>query len=297
MLSFPAMPQLTPLANQLAGSAPPGEPASVAVELAAHLEERLAAARAKWPAIELDDAVLLRRLWPERAQSPRTVAALVELHLEDLFLACACAEGDREAISVLESTVLARIPAWVASFAGVSAADVQQEMRQKLLLGPSAHLRDYAGRGALARWVRIGAHRCAIDMQRAVKPSGEGDEVEQLLASPDPEIDFVKLHDRETLRQVLRDAVRTLPAPARVLLRLHYLEGLSLERLAALERVHRATVARHLADARAEAMEAVRKLLRERLKLTDAEGMSFLRLLESRLDLSLRSAFSASQLQ
>ncbi len=80
-----------------------------------------------------------------------------------------------------------------------------------------------------------------------------------------------------------------------MLLRLHYLETFSLERLATLQQVHTSTIKRRLAEARADALAAVRKLLRERLRLSDDEGMSLLRFLESRMDLSLRSAFSISR--
>ncbi len=134
----------------------------------------------------------------------------------------------------------------------------------------------------------------AIGLQRRHKPV-EADAVDELLAGPDPQIDFVKLHDREALRNVLREAVRSLSAHDLGLLRLHYLEGLSLEKLAELEHVHRATVARHLAAARAAALERVHALLRERLKLTPEEGASLLRLVRSRLDLSLRGALGDVQ--
>jgi len=257
---------------------------------------RLAAARASWPAIKLDDATFFDHLWPAAPAPPRApsdLAALAALHLEDLFLACACIQGDRAALSALELSVLARVPGWAARFQGVHPEDVQQELRQKLLLPPTPRLLEYSGRGSLVRWVRVAASRCAIDLQRKT-PVRETDPIDQLLAGPDPEIDFVKLHDREALREVLREALRALPSEARLLLRLHYLESLSLERMATLKRVHAATIKRHLAEARDDALQLVRKLLRERMRLTDAEGSSLLRLLESRLDLSLRSAFSIS---
>jgi RNA polymerase sigma-70 factor (ECF subfamily) len=255
------------------------------------LRERLAAARARFPAVKLDDEAFFEGL---RARAPKGADDLAALHTDDLFIALACARGDRAAIAELEASVLSQVPRWLGRFEGLGADEVQQELRQKLLIGQKPHLLDYGGRGALDRWIRVAATRCAIDLQRRQKPV-EDDAVEQLLAGgPDPEIDFVKLHDREALRAVLRDAVRGLPPRDLSLLRLHYLEGLSLEKLAALERVHRATVARWLADARAAALQRVHELLRERLRLNEREGESLLRLVRSRLDLSLRGAFSSS---
>jgi RNA polymerase sigma-70 factor (ECF subfamily) len=260
------------------------------------LAARLSAARARWPGVAIDDAALVAQLWPAGApkerKAPLDAEALGALHLEDVFLACACLSGDRIALAELEKSVLAQVPRWLARFEGVAADDVQQELRHKLLLGPPPHLLDFTGRGALVRWVRVAAARCAIDLQRRIKPVDEGDAVEQLFAGPDPELDFVKLHDREALRAVLREALGGLPARELALLRLHYLEGLSLEKLAAIERVHRATVARWLSGARATALGQVRALLRARLRLSAQEGDSLLRLLGSRLELSLRGALA-----
>jgi RNA polymerase sigma-70 factor (ECF subfamily) len=250
---------------------------------------RLSAARTRWPGIALDDAPFVAHLSQLAAGDAGKLAGL---HIDDLFLAWACSRGDRAALAELDGSVLSLVPRWVQGFEGVSADDVQQELRHKLLTGPAAHLLDYTGRGALDRWVRVAASRIAIDLQRKRKPESSDDAVDTLLSQPDPEIDFVKVHDREVLRSVLRDAVRSLPARQLGLLRLHYLEGVSLEKLAALERVHRATVARWLADARADALKKVRELLRDRLKLSSDEGDSLVRFLGSRLDLSLRSALS-----
>ena len=259
------------------------------------LHERLAAARARWPAISLGDAAFVEHLWPHdgaRPRAPSVAGAVESLHLDDLFLACACLHGDRGALGVLEREVLERVPRWVARFHGVHGADVQQEIRQKLLLPPAPQLLTYNGTRSLERWVCVAASRCAIDLQRRLKPVDSGDPLEELLAGPDPELDFMKLRDREALRSILRDAFVALPEKARTLLRLHYLEGVSLEKLATLEQVHKATIKRHLVEARSSALTNVRKLLRERLRLSEAEGDSLLRLLRSRIDVSIRGAAS-----
>jgi len=94
---------------------------------------------------------------------------------------------------------------------------------------------------------------------------------------------------------VHHDALAELPPHDRSLLRLHYIEGLSLDRLAVMERVHRATVARWLSDARSTVLSRVRTLLAERLKLSGHEGESLLRFVRSRLDLSLRRALDSAQ--
>jgi RNA polymerase sigma-70 factor (ECF subfamily) len=251
------------------------------------LRQAIAEARARRPAVRIDDDQLAAHL---RARK----APLQSLRVDDVLLAWACAAGDRAALAELEESVLAQVPRWVARVDGAAADEVQQLLRERLLVAPGAQLLDYQGRGPLKAFVRVAAVRCAIDLQRQRRPQGDSADLDALLAQPDPEIDFVKLHDREALRGVLLDAVRSLPARDASLLKLHYLEGMSLEKLALLERSARSTVARWLADARKRALERVRQLLRERLRLTAGERSSLLRFLDSRLDLSLRSAFGRS---
>jgi RNA polymerase sigma-70 factor (ECF subfamily) len=262
----------------------PGDATAAAVRI----EKALARARERWPGTQLDDAAFLRHL---ARHAPSGLEGLAALHLEDLFLACGCLAGDRAALAGLESGLLAQVPQWVATFDGVDAEEVKQEVRQKLLLGDPAHLAGFAGRGALQGWVRIVALRCAIGRQRQRKP-GDGERLEELLSEPDPELDFIKLHDRKALQALLHDAFRELPVREKNLLKLHYVEGVSLPKLAALEGVSRATVVRSLRDARQAALERVRSLLRDRLRLSQKEGESLLRFLRSRLDLSLRRALS-----
>ncbi len=259
--------------------------------LQALLEARLAAARGRWPRVQLDDDSFLEHL--ARHASP-TLAGLESQNLEDLFLACACARGDRAALQELDGSLLSQVPRWIARIGGARADDVQQELRHKLLLGSTPHILAYRGHGALASWIRVAAHRCALD-QLPSKELAAGDELEQLWSGPDPELDFIKLHDRDALRTVLHDALQALSARDRGLLRLHYVEGMSQDKLAALKRVHRVTVARWLASARADVLKRVRALLRERLQLSAKDGESLVRLLRSRLELSLQRALDRDE--
>ena len=92
---------------------------------------------------------------------------------------------------------------------------------------------------------------------------------------------------RERLRTVLTAAIEALPARARLLVRLHHLEGVTLDALARMHAVHRATVARWLAGAR-EAMLAEL----ERAAAEDAELARDLASATSQLELSLSRLFA-----
>jgi RNA polymerase sigma-70 factor (ECF subfamily) len=263
------------------------------VALEAVLAERLAAARRDVPGVQLSDEQFLG--WLSRHLPVVDLDTLSGLYVEDLFLCCACLQGDRAAQAVLDRRILSQVPRWVGRLAQ-SPEDVQQELRAALLFGEGGgRLRDYAGRGSLERWIKVAATRRAISQQRSQKPVDPLDEVEELFSGPDPQLDFVKLRDREALRKVLQEAIRGLPARELGLLRLHYLQSVSLDKLAALERVHRATVARWLAEARARVLARARALLHERLRLTEAESDSLVRFVGSRLDLSLRTVFGAGK--
>ncbi len=276
--------------RQLAPQAAPGLDDGALDEL---LTRALTQVRTARPQVQLDDESFLAGLARQLAPAP-PVPALAALHLGDLFLALACLKGDRADLAALETELLSRVPRWIARLSGVNADDVQQELRQRLLLGEEPLLARYNAQRPLEPWLRVVATRLAIDLQRQQKPN-DSSGFDDLWSGPDPELDAVKLHDAAALRALLQEAMQTGSSQERRLLRLHYLEGISLERLAIMEQVHRATVARWLSDARAGVLERVRALLAQRLSLTEAEGESLLRFVRSRLELSFRRALERSR--
>jgi RNA polymerase sigma-70 factor (ECF subfamily) len=69
---------------------------------------------------------------------------------------------------------------------------------------------------------------------------------------------------------------------------MHYLDGATIDEIAAVYEVHRSSAARWIAESRAAILEHTRRLLQERLKGTASEIESILRLVDSRLDISAR---------
>jgi RNA polymerase sigma-70 factor (ECF subfamily) len=249
----------------------------------------LRASEERWPQIRgAADALLdqLARHLPARLEELRS------LSLGDLLLAGACKAGDRAALAEFDRRLSVLVPRCVAGFALASADEVQQQLRQKLFTGDEPRIAGYSGRRPLEAWLRVAALRCAIDQQEAHKP-GDDHELEDLCAGPDPELDAMKLLDGEALRAILREVLQGLPSAQRALLKLHYLEGISLEKLAMMDGVHRTTVARRLAETRSEALERLRAILAERLRLSPGDGESLIRFVRSRLDLSLHRALES----
>ena len=212
----------------------------------------------------------------------------------DLALASGCLRGDPAALRQFEATVLSRVPQFLARLdaSGALCDDVAQELRAELLLATGEKppgLAAYTGRGDLAAWVRVVAIRTALRLRKAerrVPPDG-GD---PLLGKGDPELDYLKLRYRAACEEAFRGALTTLGSREKLYLRLHYLEGLSLERMASLYRVSRATIARRLAAHREKLHAETRARLRDLLQIRDSELESLLGLLRSQLAFSLRGA-------
>lgn len=215
----------------------------------------------------------------------------------DLSLALGCVRGEPEALREFEATVLSRVPQFLARLDASPALcdDVAQELRAELLIaapGKPPGLAGYRGRGDLAAWVRVVAIRTALRLKKAERraPADDGD---PLFGKGDPELDYLKLRYRGACEEAFRGALATLTSRERLYLRLHYVEGLSLDRMASLYRVHRATIARRLAAHREKLHQQTRARLREALKVRDSELESLLGLWRSQLALSLRGALAA----
>src|SRR5215510_425512 len=84
-----------------------GEAAAKDLVLLADLDETiqklLDRGRTAWPTLELSDDAFIRHLGERLALAPDPPRALLAVHAEDLFLACACARGLEEAIAELEA--------------------------------------------------------------------------------------------------------------------------------------------------------------------------------------------------
>ena len=234
--------------------------------------------------------------WPEISPSRESFAAYVgarstgghDLRGADLFLACACVEGDSRAITAVSEMISEEVTRSARGRSG--ADDVAQTVRVKLLVGDSPRIAEYAGRGSLRGWLRVVVARAMVDAARQGKRRelpADDRELFDLPARGDPELSFIKDHYREEFRGAFEAALRSLEPSERRLLRHQFADRLSIDQIGALYRIHRATAARQLSRAREELLSRTRRELSKRLELGRAELESVMRLIQSQLHVSL----------
>ena len=214
-------------------------------------------------------------------------------HEADLELAAACVAGDAAALAALDAGPLrdAAVHLKVLGFAAAAIDDVIQRARARLVVddaGP-AGLRAYRGRGPLAMFVRTTAVRIAIDDTRAAKPHVE---LDALFAapSPDPELEYMRKLYAEHLVAAVRDAWDRIAPHERFLLSLRIYESMTVDDLARIYRIHRASAARRAASARAALIGETRARLRDRLQIGDSTLDSILRILTTSVQLQVDQA-------
>lgn len=261
----------------------------------ADLAQRLEAARTAWPSVEVS-AARFDAYVAERASAGEDLA---KLHLSDLYLACACADGDPAAIAAFESAFFPACRDALASFAGGAgfADEVRQRVRTKLFVaeaGERSRIVEYAGRGELAGWLRVVVTREAIGLRR--KHGREARLPDRAVGEAptfdDPELLHLQRVYEAEFQRAFRDATRELTSEDRNLLRYHYLDGLNIDHIGAIYGIHRVTAARRLTKVRADLVLSTRRLLADRLRLTGRELESVLRLIESQVEISLGRVLS-----
>lgn len=252
---------------------------------------RVEAAQRAWPTVTVDPARFVAYL-AERLPAQLPVAeALAAVHSDDLYLACACSDGATGALAVFDRELLTRL-------GGVARIDrspdfldeVRQRVRERLLVGPQPRIAEYNGSGPLAGWVRVVAMRVALntrrDAHRGDRPQPSGGTG----PGPDPELDVIHGEYRAEAETALRTALCRLDEDDRTVLRLHYLDGWTLEKIGRHYGIARSNASRRVAAARRFLLAETRREL-ERLApaITTASRDSLLHALRSKIQLNLES--------
>lgn len=264
-------------------------------ELEARLSALIATARVAWPTLVLSEDEFLRYLAERLPEGASPAAALEQLHASDLYLTCACALGKPRALECFERHCLVELPAALMRFASQPEFhdEVRQTLRERLFVVPvggRARIEDYGGRGALTGWVRVVAARLAVDrlrLQGKQPLTLEEDALSSLAIGSDVELRLLAERYRGEVKEAFREAFAALSTADRNLLRLHYLDSLTIDDIAAMKRVHRSTAARRIARACELVAEKTHQILIERLGIAASQVQSVMRLVRSQLDLSL----------
>ena len=261
------------------------------------LRDALAFARQTWPAIELSDDTFIAYVGERVSQEPNG-DVLVPLRLaEDLYLACACAHGDEKAIRAFQARYQ---PNYRSVFDRMGLTSVTDDLAQALLHRLFIQDGDrrpailgFSGRGALGKWIKVLAAREGHRHLERDKPRSKRtvqrapEQIATAMGKIDPEVDRLKEGYRAQFKEAFEAAFTELPERERNIFRLQYLDGLNLDRMAAVYNVGRATVARWRTRARQRLLELTRAHLAGELGATTEDVESIMRFIDSQLDVSL----------
>lgn len=241
-------------------------------------------ARAAWPGIDVTRAAF--DAWLDA----RGVKPGAEVHADELYLVCACAGGDSAAIAAFEQAYFRHLAPAVARFQ-LSVDDLLQELRVRLFVGTSQtgpKIAEYSGRGGLERWVRAAAVRLALNTTRTRKNQPHATlSDDDFLSGGDVALQHMKEAYRAEFKRALSETLGTLDSELQMYLRMYYLDGLTLAELAGLFGVSEPTASRRVAKAREQVLEGTRAHLGARLGLGAEELDSIMRLIQSRLSVTL----------
>lgn len=257
------------------------------------IDRVLARAAVRWPSL----AGLDRGTFAAHLASVSPSGQQLEDHGDDLALVAACLAGLPGAIRDLEQGAISAASLALSRFSldEEGRADLLQELRVRLLVGPPPRLASYRAYGSLAAWVRMSALRLAIDYLRTRKPKSP--------ITLDVAGQFADARgdkpDRSSLvawiEKDLEASLRSLTPKERTLLKLHFINRVGIDQLARLEGVHRATVARQLIVLRGRIFQDLVRRLKLQMDLPSEDIRSLCRSVMSEVHVSLSAIMSRDQ--
>jgi RNA polymerase sigma-70 factor (ECF subfamily) len=260
----------------------------------------VAEGRAAWPDLPLD-ASLLVQFVAHHLTADLAEAALDGLRPADLYLACACARGMTAAINAFDRDYMREVDIALARMriAAPRVADVKQLVRQRLFVGggtsgaptSAGKIAEYGGRGDLRRWVRsVAVRTCLNDLRKGKREILVDDDqliAQHAISQDDPEVEYMKRTYSNEFKAAFTEALTQLGPREQTLLRYHHVDGLNIDEIGAIYRVHRVTAFRWIEKAKEVLVKTTLDTLRTRLKLPADELDSVLRMIRSQIHLSL----------
>jgi RNA polymerase sigma-70 factor (ECF subfamily) len=251
------------------------------------VQRAAAAARARWPEITLRDEDFARHL--RGAGIPLSAGE----RGEELFLAAACAAGEPAALRALEREYLASMKAYVAGRFQVTDAfvdELRQAVRLRLVVEQPPRIASYNGSGSLRAFIRVVSVRLALDLiearGRQPVPMEPETIARRFASAPAVESQLTRKEHGPRFEAAVEEAVMGLSAREKAVLRFHFVEGLNIEAIGRIYRVHRATVARWLVDIRGRIFHAVEQRMAIEVEMSPSEFRSLVGLMREELRLS-----------
>lgn len=260
-----------------------------------NLDDFVLTARSAWPEWPATDAVAFTHF----VEKVRADAPLESLKGGDLWLAFHAGRALPQAVAALEASCFADLVTLLRARRAdaAEAEEAVQRLRHRLLVpaapGESPRILTYAGRGELRAWVRVAAVRGWLNLKRELPRHDAPSQDLVAEASSDLELEILKGKYKEVFQRVFLEAVEALAPGTRLLLKLHYLDRLAMEEVGKVLGIHRLTVLRRLERARQELSEGTKERLEAELRLAPPDVESLLRLIQSRLDVSLQQALGS----
>ena len=274
------------------------------LEAIADLDRRLwaivAEGRAAWPGFALDARDVVEFV-ARQATAELADAALDGLRPADLYLACACARQAPGAIAAFDRDYMREVDVALTRMriGPPRLHDVKQLVRQRLFVGGGTagqpagpgKIAEYGGRGDLRRWVRsVAVRTCLNELRKGRREILVDDEqliAQHAIAPDDPEIEYMKRTYAHEFRTAFGEALAQLGARDQTLLRYHHVDGLNIDEIGAIYRIHRVTAFRWIEKAKELLARSTLDILRDRLRLPASELDSVLRMIRSQIHLSL----------
>jgi RNA polymerase sigma-70 factor (ECF subfamily) len=283
------------LTDQIVAGLDPAVRSAVAGPLAERVAEGLEAVTKRWPDAPAPSAELAKFIAERVARQPDVVAKVGRLRIDDLVLAWWACSGDTDGIVAFEAAFSDQLGRLLHRFHRLNADELRQALRIKLFVGTDTappRLRDYSGFGFLQNWLKVTAVRSFLDAARSERGRRVEEELDdEMLGLAAVEGDPRDVHQRTqvggAIKRAFAAAVAELAPRERTFLRHASVDSLTLDQIAATYQVHRATVARILASARKRLLDATRANVVAELGIAPDEIDSAIRMLDSKLDLSL----------
>jgi RNA polymerase sigma-70 factor (ECF subfamily) len=166
-----------------------------------------------------------------------------------------------------------------------------QRVRERLFVAAPARgprIAEYGGRGPLGAWVRVLLVREAASERRRARDHDPIDEdAQRALVDQSPEQLLARARYQGEFDEALRGAFAALSAEERAFFRFQFGKGLTLDQIAKVLGLSRATVARRIAEARERLWRGLTEALRVKLRLSAAEVDALLAEWRSKLEISL----------